>query len=179
MTSRDIINYVVNIFERCSPRSPGFLFDEKYRLQMIAEMSAFTGCKFCNKEERASVRNDAYIAICKKWKHIESNEKNEEIGKWWNELRETLIMNEESELEFIKKRNYRLCTHKTAANLTSYLVLLNWKYLARNVMFPIIYRIYCLVLLLICFVVTVLIICNSKFVLIIRFPFFYQFLMLV
>eukprot|EP00826_Nyctotherus_ovalis_P041484 TRINITY_DN4179_c0_g1_i3.p1 TRINITY_DN4179_c0_g1~~TRINITY_DN4179_c0_g1_i3.p1 ORF type:complete len:487 (+),score=42.07 TRINITY_DN4179_c0_g1_i3:94-1554(+) len=162
MGVRDVLSTVLTIFYDRTPKPEGTLFEEEYRLRILAEKSQYSGCVFCSKEHMEDGSNLPYVEFWQRWKALEENTQGIPVGNWWNELREGVIRHEERELKRIDERHYELCTEKVASQLYSYILLLNWKKLARNVIAPIIYRLVLLPILILCFVVAIFL-ANKKY----------------
>jgi len=163
MSVRDVLIELLSIFYNRTPKPDGMLFEEEYRLRILAEKSQYSECLFCSKECMESASNLSYVAFWKKWKDIEEDTSNMPIGNWWNELREAVISHEEAELKRISERRYDLYMKKAGEALYSYILLFNWKTLARHVIVPIVYRLVLLPILFTCFIMTILLIYYSYF----------------
>eukprot|EP00826_Nyctotherus_ovalis_P012980 TRINITY_DN13465_c0_g1_i2.p1 TRINITY_DN13465_c0_g1~~TRINITY_DN13465_c0_g1_i2.p1 ORF type:complete len:319 (-),score=69.84 TRINITY_DN13465_c0_g1_i2:102-1058(-) len=103
-----------------------------------------------------------YMRAYSVWRKMEEDTSNEETGHWWHELRSSVIKNEEKELEEIDKREYDSCIEKNCLKFHSRFVLFNWKTLARNVWFPVIYRFFLLPVLLSCFVALIMMLARKS-----------------
>ena len=137
--------------------------NREYHIRILAERSTFSGCTFCEKREMIDPKNPQYLAASTRWKEIENNPINEEMGKWWNELRLSVIKNEERELEQIRSRHYEYCSERASSKFNSELILFNWRTIARHVLAPIIYRYFLVAILLTCFVMVIMILSYSDF----------------
>lgn len=152
MTVRAIFSELTSMFVNGSPRPSGTLFEEDYRLRILAERSQFSGCPFCRIPERTTANNRMFIAALERWKRKETDTTGEGIGQWWHEERLVVIKHSEMEIERIGKRHYPLLVEKYACYFNAYLILLNWRSVARHVLAPIIYRFFLLAFLIGAFV---------------------------
>ncbi len=161
MSVRQVLETIESIFEFGTPRPSSSLFEERYRLRMLAERSKFTGCSFCRKRDRLDPADAEYVSAFDRWQIALKDNSQEGIGDWWHQLREIVINNEERELVEISKRNYDSCIEKASAVFNSYLIVFNWRSLARHVLAPIIYRFFLMAELIIAYV-TLIMICNDS-----------------
>ena len=95
MTVRNVLVEVESIFKNGTPRPTGTIFEESYRLKIIAEKSKFEKCTTCKKSDRINMDDPEYSKAVEKWKAAKNNTEGEKMGNWWRELHEILVNNEE------------------------------------------------------------------------------------
>jgi len=165
-----IIEVLRNIFENAVPRPNGVLFEETYRLRILAERSQFTGCAFCHKKERLNPNDKEFVDAATRWQKLEKDTTGESFGQWWNELREIVIKGEEYDIKEMESRNYECCLEKFYGIFNSYLILLNWKYIAQHAIAPIVYRFILMGELVTCLAFAIILAKTKDFDLEIRVP---------
>eukprot|EP00826_Nyctotherus_ovalis_P010286 TRINITY_DN12728_c0_g3_i12.p1 TRINITY_DN12728_c0_g3~~TRINITY_DN12728_c0_g3_i12.p1 ORF type:complete len:359 (+),score=69.81 TRINITY_DN12728_c0_g3_i12:72-1148(+) len=146
-----------------APKVEGFPFIESYQLKILAGISKFKGCEFCKKEDTANSENEEFAKAQRHFREIIADYDRRGIGTWWNEQRLEVIKGAEIEFERVPKRKYDYCCEAFQRKFNLTLTLLNWKYIARNVFFPIIYRFFLLAIVLACFASLIIIIADSEF----------------
>eukprot|EP00826_Nyctotherus_ovalis_P010282 TRINITY_DN12728_c0_g1_i1.p1 TRINITY_DN12728_c0_g1~~TRINITY_DN12728_c0_g1_i1.p1 ORF type:complete len:414 (+),score=8.56 TRINITY_DN12728_c0_g1_i1:78-1319(+) len=128
----------------------------------LAETSKFLDCDFCGKEAADATAGEVFEELANyKWKVIDDYN-GKEIGTW-NEYRLVVIRSAEIELERIPKRRYDFYSEVLGKKLYLFFEILNFKYVARNVFFPIIYRFFLIAIVLICLASLIVIIADSEF----------------
>eukprot|EP00826_Nyctotherus_ovalis_P033871 TRINITY_DN2764_c0_g3_i1.p1 TRINITY_DN2764_c0_g3~~TRINITY_DN2764_c0_g3_i1.p1 ORF type:complete len:368 (-),score=11.67 TRINITY_DN2764_c0_g3_i1:97-1200(-) len=163
MTVKDLLNDANSTFIYGAPKVEGYIFKDSCTLKILAELSKSLGCDSCKKKYSEAPNNEERARQEAAYQKIIDDYNGRGIGIWWNEYRLMIIRNTEIELERLPKCKYYYFCESLQAKLDLILALLNWKYVARNVLFPIIYHYFLVTIVLACLGLLVVIFADSEF----------------